>query len=266
MNPFELYDTPPFDAVMPATPQLIFTLIFGIAAIAAWVYAIIRARDSQSMVPIWVMLGGTLCVFAEPIVDVMGMCWFPVHGQWTYIETFGRKIPLMVGFAYICYYGGMTLITLVLFEKGMTVGQVWKWYLVSVVIEWTFEPIAIMLGLWSYYGNQPFSVFGFPLWWPPVNAVGAFAAAAIIYLIKPHLHPKATIVIVPLVVSGDLVGNAFTAWPIWTALHTTQGYVVSHAAGVVTLIMCYTAILLIAKLVAKNGIDNEMLTPKKISV
>lgn len=256
MNPYANYPTPPFDAVMPYDAQLWATLIFGVLAAGFWLYALYLLMKTRDITPVLIMCGGTLCVFAEPIVDVLGSCWFPVQGQWTWIETFGRRIPVMVGFAYMLYYGGITLLTVRQFEQGRTVRQIWHWYLLSVLIESTFEPVPIHLGLWMYYGNQPFEVFDFPLWWPPVNAVGAFAAAFLIYKVKPMLKGASMLLIIPLVPSGDLLGNAATAWPVWNALHTTQGYGVTTAAGVLTLVLCAVFVHLIAKNIAIDGDDS----------
>lgn len=253
MNPYANYPTAPYDAVMPAEAQLWATLVFGAVAAGFWLYALYLSAKTKDITPVLIMFGGTLCVFAEPIVDVLGSCWFPVQGQWTWIETFGRKIPVMVGFAYIVYYGGITLLTVRQFEQGRTVKQIWHWYLLSILIETAFEPIPIQLGLWMYYGNQPFEVFGFPLWWPPVNAAGAFAAAFLVYKVKPMFKGLSMLVIIPLVPSGDLLGNAATAWPVWNAIHTTQGYGVTTAAGLLTLVLCAVFVQLIAKNVAIDG-------------
>tara|TARA_B110000503_G_scaffold137317_1_gene221320 strand:+ start:2130 stop:2945 length:816 start_codon:yes stop_codon:yes gene_type:complete len=253
MNPYVNYPTPPYDALMPHDAQLWVTIIFGVSATVFWLYALYLWAKEKDITPILIMCGGALCVFAEPIVDVMGSCWFPVVGQWTWIETFGRKVPVMIGFAYMVYYGGITLITVRQFEQGRSVGQVWCWYLIAVAIEAALEPIPIQLGLWVYYGNQPFQVFDFPLWWPPVNAVGAFAAALLIYKLKPMLKGFSLLLLVPLVPSGDLLGNAATAWPIWNAIHTSQGYLVTSIAGVLTLVLCAVAVQVIARLVAKDS-------------
>lgn len=262
MNPYVLYEAPPYDAVMPMGYQALFTILFALIAAGFWVHAVRVAKNERDLMPIWLMLGGTLCVMAEPIVDVLGMCWFPVEGQWTYYETFGRKIPLMVGLAYMFYFGGLSYVTVRQFERGMSAVQVWKWYLILTVLEWTIEPIPIVLGMWMYYGEQPFTLFGFPMWWPPVNAVGAFTIAVVIYHMRRNLPGLPGIVYVPMVVSADLVGNAFVAWPVWTALHTTQGTVVTSIAGVVTLALCALAVHIIAKYVsAGRGLKADGISP-----
>lgn len=249
MNPFAKYPEPPYDAVMPLNWQIGFTIFCAISAATMWAIAVRIYRQEGDYVPLLTMVGGTLCVFAEPIVDVLGMVWFPVHGQWTEIETL-RAIPFHSGLAYMAFYGGLCFMTIRKFEKGMTLNQVWLWFAVICLIEFCLEPLPIIYGKqWMYYGNQPFRVLEFPLWWPIVNTVGMFVAAVMIFKLKPHLKGFRSVLIIFLVPSGDLVGNSFTAWPIWNALHTTQGYFVTYAAAILTLGLSAVAVQIMARMV-----------------
>ena len=87
------------------------------------------------------------------------VCWWPVHNQrWTTVNYFGHYVPAMCFFAYMLYYGGMVFISVRQMERSVSRVQIWRWFILMVLLESTFEPIPINLGLWAYYGEQPFLV------------------------------------------------------------------------------------------------------------
>ena len=253
---------PPESMVMPADWQLYVTVAFGIAALISWFYALRMALSTRDALPVFVMLGGTACVLAEAPVDILGMCYWPEIGQWSVYETFGRQIPLTAAFAYMTFYGGVVLASLQQFRSGATYVQICKWFCFWMVMEFTWEPIPIMNGVWTYYGAQPFRLFEFPLWWPPVNTVGAYSAAFLLFKLLPHLKGAARLLVIPAVVSGDLAGNAVVAWPIWSALNSSAGYAATVPAGLLTLVLCACALHFIATNVAGTE-RSRVVEPRK---
>ena len=241
------YPVPPPGMPMPQEWQLYLTIVFGIFAAISWGYAIWLARRNRDIVPILVMLGGGIAVLAEAPVDILGMCYWADIGQWTIYETFGRKIPVITLFAYTTFYGGVVVMTLNQFRNGISYGSLWKWFWIWTIMEFLWEPIPIHYGVWMYYGEQPFRVFDFPIWWPPVNAAGAYAAAFLIHKILPHLKGPSLLLLLPAVASGDLAGNAIVAWPIWAALNSTAGYSATIPAGILTIVLCMCFLHYVAK-------------------
>ena len=247
------YATPPTQLVMPADWQLYLAVIFGIFAALSWLYAVQQSMNTRDVVPLLVVAGGGLAILAEAPIDLLGMCYWAENGQWTFYETFGRRIPLITFFSYTTFYGGVVLFLLQRFRSGASYGWIWKWFFIWSFIEFTWEPVPIHFGVWKYYGAQPFQLFDFPLWWPPVNTVGAYAAAFLIYKLLPHLSGVGRLLIVPAVLSGDFMGNAAVAWPMWTALNSTAGFAATIPAGVLTLVLCGFAMHFIAKNVSTDG-------------
>ncbi|MFT7529891.1 MAG: hypothetical protein ACI9FD_000894 [Gammaproteobacteria bacterium] len=232
--------------------QLWLTIAFGIAALVSWIYGARVAQKEKALWPLLVVAGGSLAVLGEAPVDILGLAYWTENGQWTLYEAFGRRIPFITLGAYTAFFGGVALFTLRQFEQGATAKTLYWSFISWMVMEWCWEPIPIHYGVWSYYGAQPFRFLDFPMWWPPVNTIGAFSSALLIWKVKPYLKGVSQLAIVPLVLSGDLMGNALVAWPLWITLNMDVGYAVTIPAGVLTLILCYLALKIMVRMVTES--------------
>lgn len=239
---------PPTHLVMPEAWHYWLTLVFLACGAGSWVYGISISIKEKDIVPLLVIAGGSLAVVGEAAIDVLGLCYWTEQGQWTLYEAFDRKIPVLALGSYTFFFGGVVLFTIRQFERGLPAKRLVISFFAWMLMEWTWEPIPIHYGMWSYYGAQPFRVFDFPLWWPPVNTVGAYAAALLILKLKGNLTGVSKLAIIPLVLSGDLMGNALVAWPLWVTLNMDVGYIVTVPAGILTLLLCAIALKHIVKI------------------
>jgi len=262
MNPlFGTPDTFPLDAVVPAPWQLVFTIAFGIPAFAFCIYAIYLLIKEKDLVPLLIMIGAAIATYEEPIVDVLAKCWWPAVGQWTAIEAFDRPIPWLCVFAYMAYYGGMVILLARAFEKGVSRKQFFTVFYIAIIANVAMEPIPLNLGLWMYYGDQPFAIFGYPLYWPVNNALAAMVTATLIYKLRPHLRGFSLLLLLPLVLTGNLISNAAVMWPVWTALNWPYGYAATIPAALLTFALCAAAARVLAAIVATNRVS-ESISPR----
>jgi hypothetical protein len=88
---------------------LVANLLFGGVGLLALAYCIHLARKEHQRYPLFVFLGAGLCVFYEPINNVLGHCTYPEISQITWIETFGRRIPSYIGPVYFFYFSATIL-------------------------------------------------------------------------------------------------------------------------------------------------------------
>src|SRR5258708_1052770 len=107
---------PPSGLHMSAVGQTIFTIGVSIPWVVLAVLAIRALRTGRDgtgrdgtdgdgtdrdgtdrdSLPLLCMVGGALCILMEPVVDILGQCWFPRVNQWVGLEVFGRPIPLFM--------------------------------------------------------------------------------------------------------------------------------------------------------------------------
>jgi hypothetical protein len=241
---------PPFN-FKASSAQDVFSVAQFVVCGAMFAFAFRELRRGKGPIMLWCLLGGFIAVIWEPIVDVLGQCWLPSRGQhWIAFTLLNRHIPLMMPFVYSWFVGGQAYLFYRLFQRGITRKQLFQLWGLVFLVNICLETPGIATNVYTYYGKQPFDIWGFPLWWGFVNPLMPMIAAAMIYRLKPYLTPSrlavATIAIIPC---ADGVANAFAAWPTIVALNTDVGYVGTWIGACLTLGLAAFTVWIISLLV-----------------
>ena len=174
MDPDTRLPVIPLDAVFNQTAGNYATAIFGFMAGAVFLYGLTYWRDTKNPIVIFMMLGGLTTTLIEPLLDIIGLAWHPMHGQNTAFELIGRPIPVWVVAVYLMYFGGLGSLNYLAFKRGVTMRSVWIWFSAPMLLDIVMEEIMMHFELYIYYGQQPLILIkNFPLWWAP--CCGRFA-------------------------------------------------------------------------------------------
>jgi hypothetical protein len=247
--------------VMPATAQAVFTLfIFAPLGVAIGI-AIRNLVRGDGPLLLFCLIGGAVAAVFEPIVDVLGLVYFPRNGSWVAFETMGRPVPLLIAFVYPWYVGGQGYLAYRLFQRGIDRMGVFRLWAIFFAVNIALETPGLIPGVYTYYGRQPFDFWGFPLWWGFVNPVMPLIAGALIVRLRPYLGSGWRLLgIVPLIPIADGVANAATAWPMWATLNTDLPSVATYAAAIVTLGLALYAVWVISLVVSRPEQAEERVT------
>lgn len=210
--------------------QLTAELLFGAAALAALVYCVrVSLRRGQKW-PLFVFGGAALTVVYEPLNNLLGHCAYPEVGQHTYIDMFGRQIPLFIGFVYMFYFAAPVTWLMQRYEAGISARRLAKYYAVGVVLCAAFEPVFcngdIGLKWWHYYGdNQALAFTGLPMWWWFVNPMCVFANAYVFHLLRKHVltSDAQTALFVPLGLLCVIAWHLTAGLPMYITIIGTDG-------------------------------------------
>lgn len=213
---------PPAGGAMDPQLQTYFVIGLWIAVGVFTLLALRQVRSTRSPLPLLVLVGGGLCMFMEPVVDILGLCWFWPQGQFELFEAFGRPIPSWMLPTYIFYVGGQALYTWQRLEKGETMAGLFKLYAIYMIVNVLLEEPPLLMGLYTYYGAQPLKIGPFPAWWAFTNAAMPMVLGALIYALRPYLTGWKALIAVPLMPMGDALTNGAIAWPTWIALNSTD--------------------------------------------
>ena len=248
------YPLPPADMMeMSQSLQQQFTVMqYGPLALAA-AYCAWGAYKHKSLVPIWLLLGGGLAYIAEPLVNVLGLVWFPPRGIDAVWTSIGRPVPVFGFLAYMWFLGGMSFFVYDRLKKGMTVKGLWILYGVLVVVECFLEIPGLNIGAFTYYGNQPFVLFKFPLWWAFVNAAAPMVAGALVFRMIPHIKPIFHPVTIYAVCFSNSLVMAGSAMPLFFALNKPASPLVTHMVGLLTIATACFFVYMVTLIAAVNS-------------
>jgi hypothetical protein len=234
------FETPP-DMTVSADKNLLATAIAAAVWLGVVIWGMRLGRKYATAIPLILVAGGAITYGYEPLVDNLGKCWLPEHHQWTLFTTFGRSMPVYGVFVYSAFFGGFAILSWAHLKGGGAPSGLWRKFALAMFINaFLFESPAIWADFYTYYGNQPFNPWGFPLWWPFVNCAGPIALGALLYALDAYggiarrwLYATAFI--------GQPVFNGFSnggaGLPTWAALNSDVSTFVVWVAGTVTILL-----------------------------
>jgi hypothetical protein len=243
---------PPTHLPIPKTAEIIFTIFSFLPiplTLAAAARDLIRRHDPLLL---YCVIGGTLSVLFEPIVDILGLCFLKSNGAIGTFTIIDRTIPLYLIPVYTWYVGGLAYVFYRLFERGITTKMVFGLWAVGCVANIFDETPGLLMGVYTYYGHQPLNIWGLPLWWIFVNSLIPLTAATLIYKLKPRLNGWKLIAVIAFIPMADGIANAATAWPVWMALNQADvSYVWTYLAALVTIGLAGLFTWVVAGIVAR---------------
>jgi lipoprotein signal peptidase len=231
----------PVGMVMSPHYDVILAINFVVLA-AVMVWIIKEARQTRSLTPVLLMVGAALASMSECIYDVMVLVQWADYGHTPLYRIFNLAVPIWMVAAYPWFIGGMGYWMYKQLKKGMTASQLWKLYFFAWAANLFLEVPALQLGnIYTYYGNQPFQILGFPLWMAWTNALMPILLGTVVYACEDVLVGARRLMIVFLVPMATGTAQIAVGWPIWLALNSGAGHGVTHAAALVTL--CFSLML-----------------------
>jgi len=229
-----------------------FTIFIFIPLGVALALAVAHLVQGKGPMLLLCLAGGVFAAAFEPIVDVLGLVYFPDPGAWTAFTFFGRPLPWLIVFVYSWYVGGQAYVAHRVFERGIDQAGVFRLWAIFAAINVVLETPGLLGGVYTYYGAQPFNIWGFPLWWSVVNPLMPIVAGALITKLRPELGSGWKMLgVIPLVPMADGIANAATAWPLWIALNSGRGYAVTYPAAIATFGLVMFSLWVVAIAVAQ---------------
>lgn len=237
---------PPIDMIMPATANNVIAVInYTVLAIVA--FLMLRdGRRTQSLLPLFCLIGGLASFLMEPIYDMVGSVWYPQHGQTPLFRAFNYSIPLWMQPAYAWYIAGQGYWMYKKFQQGVSGQQLWRYYFLFWISNLVLEVPGLTLGIYYYYGAQPFKVFGFPLWMAMTNSLMPILLGASFLSLRDVLTGRRIWIVAPIVPMIIGCCQISAGWPTWLALNSGQGLLVTHAAALVSLSFSMTIVYVVS--------------------
>lgn len=256
---------PPTHLEMPKTAETVFNIFIFIPLGIALAIAVRHLVGGKGPLLLYCIIGGGFAALFEPIVDVLGLVYLKEENAFGTFTILDRTMPLYICFVYPWYVGGLGYLAYKLFERGVTMRDLFIIWAVDAVVDVFLESPGIIMDTYLYYGHQPLNIWGFPLWWAFVNPVMPMVAGALIYKLRPHLVGWKLAGVIALIPMADGIANGATAWPMWMTLNQADvSYVWTYLAAFATLGLCLFSVWIVSLVVARpqEDIADETLLQK----
>lgn len=178
---------PPVDLQAPSASYTVFWVLFlvNLAGSAGWLAW--RARAQRSWLPLAALAGGlAVGVVLPPIYNALTLVWFPDNIPGTFVTAFGMKDPFFdtIGYALFIGFGGWVLCEQLRAGRGRS--AIWLSFLGWGLADLLFELPFLQWGMYTYYGDQPLQLGGFPAHWVFMNGLVPVLSGVAMYAAIEH--------------------------------------------------------------------------------
>jgi len=245
---------PPTHLEMPDA-ELAFTIFGAIPLMLLLALAVRHLRGSDGPLLLFCMIGGLAASLFEPFVDVMGLVYLTENGSIGTFEILGRTMPLFVPLMYPWYIGGLAYLTCRRLEQGITTRGVFALFGVFILVNFALEAPGLLTDVYTYYGKQPFNVWGHPMWWGFANAFTALAAGAMVFGLRRLVGGGWALAgAIPLIFMSEGLSNAGAGWPMYATLNDDSlGYAWTYPAACLTIGLIVFGVWLVSLLATHFG-------------
>lgn len=195
----------PIAALMPAMPQRVMVLVFGVLILLCLGWAIwlaLRRRDQRLLI----LLGcGVIAAALEGFACYLIQCYHSPVGMYPVYQAFDVYVPLWLAEVYVLFFGAASYVFNSQFARKPSAILFWASFVAVGVCEGAFEVYGIHAGMFLYYGYQPMTIGGFPLHLGFVNPTLALGFACIAQAWFRHVRGPKRYLLIPLTVPA-LVG------------------------------------------------------------
>ncbi|MGW6728006.1 hypothetical protein ACWF9G_19070 [Nocardia sp. NPDC055029] len=241
--------TPPVEMAAPSGSYIAFyaVTLCSLAVSLSWLTW--RSYSARSWLPISVVAGGlAVGTVLPPICNALTYVWFPSNIPFAYITAFGMRDPAfdLLGYAMFFSVGGWYFYEQLRAGRGRR--AVWATFAIFAVLDLVLEVPFVVWGLFEYYGDQPFTIAGFPAHWCIMNGAVPIVSGGLLYLAIERWPFGGNVVLrvaaVPLLAGGLLL---LPMAPVATALNAEMQSRVRYVAAVATMAICIIAVRFVAE-------------------
>ncbi|OSC28385.1 hypothetical protein B8W69_11270 [Mycobacterium vulneris] len=227
----------PGDFECSAPAQFAFFFIAGAAVVIfALPWAIRAAMRSRNYTPLLVIGSGLLCSLCEPMLDMLG------HLHWAKnlvpaFTNFGITVPALIPLCYVAFLGLESYFCYFVIRNGAHARHFVMMLGLGIFTDALMETIGINLGVYTYYGVQPYKFLNFPYWWGFINGASFVTVGAILAYAVPRLKGAKKFWLLLAAPSGMMFNYFGVGWVHILASNSTLPVAVRWVATTIMMAM-----------------------------
>lgn len=244
---------PPTFAQTPFVPQLSLTIGCVTVATALILYGLVKMRRDRSPALLLLIFGATVASLQEAPLDIFVSAYYPREGLWSSYETFGRPVPVWANFAWMILFAGAPYLLAQAMRKYGVRQAGWLGMLALAVVDIAIELPNLAVNLYSYYGDQPLRIGGFPMHMVAVNAATMMAITIAVYLGESRLRGKLRLLAIVVPILAVPAGTMSNGLVVWSAVGAQLPTAVTWVASFVTIGLALWSIHGMLRLASRYG-------------
>jgi len=117
------------------------------------------------------------------------------------------------------------------------------------------EHPGVIMGVYEYYGTQPFEFYKFPFYWSFTNGVAICTIGVMLHYVWPLVKGKGIqqLIVLPLGIIGTSAGEFGSGFPVFLSINADIPTWLQWAISTLTLVIAAVWIRVLAGLVAREG-------------
>lgn len=234
-----------------ATAELIFFFVAGAAVVLFAVpWAVRAAVRNGNFTPLLVMGSGLICSLLEPMLDMLG------HLHWASnlapaFTNFGITVPALIPLCYVAFLGLEAYFCYFVIRNGAHVRHFIMLLGLGIMTDALMETIGINLGVYLYYGVQPYKFLNFPYWWGFINGGSFVTVGALLAYAVPRLRGAQKLLLLLAAPFGMMVAYFGVGFVHILALNSTMPVALRWVATTVMMVMMVGWMVVLHKLVGR---------------
>jgi hypothetical protein len=193
-----------------------FVNVAGFVSLAIAIAFLLRSVHRKDLVAIMLILSAPLFLLVEPVVDIVGGCWYAADWPMMMYTTLGRPMPLALVTGYSLWFSLYTYGAYKRMKHGAPARNLLLYAGCVGLTNVALEIFGVQNDLWSWYsfhGPNPAAIFGLPIYMAAFNGITPLVVAWVLCQAVPHLSGLRWSLLLPLIPSVVFGALAALIWP-----------------------------------------------------
>lgn len=214
-----------------------------------------RAFVNKDYLPILCMGAGFGTSLGEPMLDLVGHLRWSENLHGPAFTNFGIPVPLLIPPCYALFMGLEAYWGYMIIQRGISVKNFFMLFAAIGASDALMEHPGVIMGVYEYYGSQPFEFYKFPFYWSFTNGAAIATIGVMFYFVWPVLKERGgwwQLFVLPLGIIGTTMAEFGTGFPVFLAINADIPTWLQWAIGSLTLVMATVWIRVLAEFVCRD--------------
>jgi hypothetical protein len=227
----------------------------ALVVIIALPWAVLALKRRGDWLPLLALAAGFLTALGEPMLDLVGHLRWAQNLHGPAFSNFGIDIPILIPPCYGLFMGLEAYFIYTMIQRGLTVKAFFLLFAACGATDAIMEHPGVIMGVYEYYGTQPFEFYKFPFYWSFTNGVAICTIAVLIHYVWPLVRDQGwwKLAILPLGIIGTTMGEFGSGFPVFLAINADIPTWTQWMIGSLTLVISVLWIRVLAHLVTKDS-------------